>query len=404
MAELTFYPEAHPETSSVDGNVSHVEADLTWSALRNAAGTAFEDTGEFFNCVNITSDPTENTWQRIVRGILLFDTSLISNRATITAAILTLYGRDKSDQGLGITPNINIYSSNPESNNELRAGDYDSLGVIPMCDTPITYANFAVSTTIPQANAFVINAWGLLGIKKGIGAVTKIGTKNASYDVASVPPTWASGISATLQIYATEKGGSFRPKLVVTFSIVIPLVNTDTATDITSTTATLNGEITHAGGEDCDERGFNWGLTPSTVTDNDWTESGSFAAGTFSHGITGLVADATYYFRAKAHNSAGWGYGRLLTLQGASVYPTDLITRVTSITHRYDRGVYNMELGLGDVTAGFGVPEVDTEVKKSYEPKEEEPLRIFPDIFPTQEAYIEWLKSIGAFIPPAPGM
>lgn len=42
---------------------------------------------------------------------------------------------------------------------------------------------------------------------------------------------------------------------------------------------------------------------------DDWTEEGSFGAAAFDHEITGLETGYTYYFRAKAHNEYGWGYG-----------------------------------------------------------------------------------------------
>lgn len=54
---------------------------------------------------------------------------------------------------------------------------------------------------------------------------------------------------------------------------------------------------------------------------------------------------------------------------GGAIYPSDPVARVTSIIHRYDRGVYNMELGLGDVISDFGIPGVDSFTRKSYEPK-----------------------------------
>lgn len=87
-----------------------------------------------------------------------------------------------------------------------------------------------------------------------------------------------------------------------------PTVISDNATDIHSTYATLNGEITDTGGENADERGFDWGLSSGNYTDN-WTEAGSFGAVVFNHEITSLEIYTTYYFRAKAHNSVGWGYG-----------------------------------------------------------------------------------------------
>lgn len=73
--------------------------------------------------------------------------------------------------------------------------------------------------------------------------------------------------------------------------------------------ATLHGTITAIGGENCDERGFDWDYNSGAPYTYSWTESGSYGTGAFSHQITGLAVGATVYFRAKAHNSAGWGYG-----------------------------------------------------------------------------------------------
>jgi len=39
------------------------------------------------------------------------------------------------------------------------------------------------------------------------------------------------------------------------------------------------------------------------------TESGNFSTGAFSMEMSGLKPGTTYYNRACAHNSAGWGYG-----------------------------------------------------------------------------------------------
>lgn len=72
--------------------------------------------------------------------------------------------------------------------------------------------------------------------------------------------------------------------------------------------ATLHGTITDTGGENCDQRGFDWGYSSGNYP-YDWTESDSYGTGAFSHQVTGLTEGVTVYFRAEAHNSAGWGYG-----------------------------------------------------------------------------------------------
>ncbi len=72
--------------------------------------------------------------------------------------------------------------------------------------------------------------------------------------------------------------------------------------------ATFNGNITDTGGENPSTRGFEWGLY-SGAYPNSWTEAGSFSTGAFTHQFTDLPFQVTIYYRAKACNSAGWGYG-----------------------------------------------------------------------------------------------
>jgi len=69
----------------------------------------------------------------------------------------------------------------------------------------------------------------------------------------------------------------------------------------------------------CDARGFvvdtsshgNPGNTEPTASGYTYhiTESGKFGTGPFSIRITGLKPETKYYYRACAHNLAGWGYG-----------------------------------------------------------------------------------------------
>ena len=51
---------------------------------------------------------------------------------------------------------------------------------------------------------------------------------------------------------------------------------------------------------------------------------------------------------------------------GVNAYPIEALTRVTSITYRYNRGVFSTEVGLGGVISDFDIPVVDTAPPKSY--------------------------------------
>lgn len=100
------------------------------------------------------------------------------------------------------------------------------------------------------------------------------------------------------------------PKLHVEYAAdVPPTVVSGTSTNTTSTTSDLGGNITATGGVNPDERGFDWDTDSGVPYANSWTESGSYGTGTFSYTITSLTCNTPIYWRAKAHNTEGWGYG-----------------------------------------------------------------------------------------------
>lgn len=87
-----------------------------------------------------------------------------------------------------------------------------------------------------------------------------------------------------------------------------PSVNTDAATSVTATTATLNGDLNPNG---LDTQGyFEWGTTVSygNTTANQDQGSGTSDVD-FSQAITGLSANTLYHFRACGTNAIGTSYG-----------------------------------------------------------------------------------------------
>lgn len=216
LTTTIFYSNAHPESTSVDGVVEHYTyfgagLGLAWAALVAAAGTDSDDATWDAACVRFISNVDANKWARLSRGIALFDTSGLLGDDVISSATLSLYGLSKKDDD-GWLPSINIYSAAPASNTALVAGDFDSLGTTPFCDTPITYANWSIT----GYNDFVLNAAGLAAISKG--GITKFGVRNANYDVAGTPPTWtATERSAELWWHQAEVEIAYNPKLTITY-------------------------------------------------------------------------------------------------------------------------------------------------------------------------------------------
>lgn len=101
-----------------------------------------------------------------------------------------------------------------------------------------------------------------------------------------------------------------------------PSVSTSAATTVRMASAVLNGAITNTGNDNPSVRGFDYGLTGSYGSE--WTESGNFTVASYNANVTSLSKGTQYYFRAKAYNVAGWGYGSQLTFTTKPDPPANL--------------------------------------------------------------------------------
>ncbi|MDP3052409.1 MAG: hypothetical protein Q8N22_00420 [bacterium] len=191
------------------------------------------------------------------------------------------------------------------------------------------------------------------GLDTGYGSDThttgSYGTGVFSADISSLSPNTAYHFRA----YSTNSiGTSYGADTILTTSVAVPVVATNDATSITSSTATLNGDITSIGGSNVLERGFDWGVSSGNYL-YAWTEAGSFGTGTFDHPITGS-SQPIYYFRAKVRNPAGWAYGSEMS------FLTGVRTTGTLLSFIFDTGVsggvaFNSIMWLGNQPAGSAV-------------------------------------------------
>lgn len=150
-------------------------------------------------------------------------------------------------------------------------------------------------------------------------------------------------------------------------------ITTEAVTSIKSYTATGNGTIIDVGGEDITQHGHCWDTSIYPTTSDSKTENGAGALEAFTSSITGLSRGTSYHVRAYATTAYGTSYGDGVTFTTLSyyIYPSDTITRVTSLTHRYSEGAYTLELHLGEVISDFGLPEWDSKAKTAV-PEDEE--------------------------------
>jgi len=150
------YADAHDATSGEYSN--YTEASFTWASLQNRSGTP-----DF----------------SISRSFFLFDTSALSDTATISSATLSIVFFNVTDTNGN--DSLSIVSSNPASNTSLVNDDFDQLGTTKFA-TDKTLASLSEDA---YAN-FALNATGISAISKT--SITKFGLRNAN-DISNIAPT-----------------------------------------------------------------------------------------------------------------------------------------------------------------------------------------------------------------------
>ena len=136
----------------------------------------------------------------------------------------------------------------------------------------------------------------------------------------------------------------------------VPMVATMPATNITDTSATLNGELIYTGGEDTTVIIY-YGDNSGGMNPDNWDDSenlGIQGLGSFSTDISGLVSGNTYYCRCYAANSNGqtWADSTESFFTGTPPVDIRVITGNDDAEERASDG--NMYLTSGDLEMVYG--------------------------------------------------
>jgi hypothetical protein len=163
------------------------------------------------------------------------------------------------------------------------------------------------------------------------GTINFIGEYLWGINISMSPPT-AGGIdSLWFQIDSVYFSTTAPPANLAT-------VITNAATNVGSTTATANGEVTANNGAIVTERGFAYSsstLTPDIISDSKITSGSGLSV--FSSDLTSLTPSDQYWVRAYATNSVGTSYGATVSFTTTApslptVITTTPITSITDIT------------------------------------------------------------------------
>jgi len=134
----------------------------------------------------------------------------------------------------------------------------------------------------------------------------------------------------------------------------LPVVQTDSITNITASSALFAAKVVNDGGEPVTSRGFCWSALTNPTLSDDFTESGS-GLGSFTTELTSLDTSTAFYVRAYATNSNGTQYGNELSFKTRNGIPTLVTADLTKVSSgTYTCGATLVDDG-GATLEGFGL-------------------------------------------------
>lgn len=140
--------------------------------------------------------------------------------------------------------------------------------------------------------------------------------------------------------------GSY-PKLLWT----LPVLSTQSVSNIGLTTATGNGNITGLGVSNLTAYGICWNTTGNPTTSDSKVDLGSKSTtGSFTTNITGLAASTTYHMRAYATNDLGTNYGNEVTF--TTLMPLTVTITKTDDTKTTVTDAASLPAAIGTIALG----------------------------------------------------
>lgn len=208
LADMLFVPQAAASpnqatfySSASDGYLE--SGGYGYSTVHGASSGSVLTVGDTLYVGQV--EPIESYFW-IYRSALFFDTSSLPDDATISSAVLSLYGsQDSSIVDFEITAVDGSVLHEP-----LVGADYGALRNQTVSGGAFDTSGFSVS----GYNDIPLNETGMGWISKT--AITKLGLRS-SRDIAPTEPHWDERVD----VYTFEKGGGYQPKLVVTYTIPV---------------------------------------------------------------------------------------------------------------------------------------------------------------------------------------
>jgi phosphodiesterase/alkaline phosphatase D-like protein len=273
-----------------------------------------------------------------------------------------------------VSANITGLTPNTPYNYRVKADDgFTSFYSSPMTFTTLTgptvttNAASAIGTTTATLNGTINANNNSTNVTFEYGPDTNYG-KTVTADQGPVTGSTDTAVTATIidllpntMYYYRAVGTNFEgpvygADMTFTTGASPPTADTNAATAVTGTGATLNGTVN--ANNDSTTVTFEYGLTTSygTTVTADQSPVTGITNTAVSKAITGLTTNTTYHYRVAAQNGSGTTYGADMTLFTGTAPPTVTTGAATSIgtTGAALNGTVNANNGSTTVTFEYG--------------------------------------------------
>lgn len=198
-AEYTIYPDANPETTSVDGHATSI-ANAIWASVRANAGGSHSDAGGFWWGGHARESGTVDQFDRLNRSIILFDTSAVEG--AVILAKISAYCIVKLNNIASFTMDVGITSSSPASNTDIVNSDFAIANFGTTVYNTTAYAGIATASF----NDFTLNANGRDNVN--VGGISKFSFRNNYHDIENNTPASAGASDSSYVQFASAESAN----------------------------------------------------------------------------------------------------------------------------------------------------------------------------------------------------
>ena len=221
-------------------------------------------------------------------------TGVISGTPTIaTTTTATIEADDNFSDG-------SVFFDRGTYNFGMNAGALTGLtpSTLPNATTSVAY-----SQLLTESSGIAPYTWsvasGTLPLGLSLGTASTVSTTT----ISGTPTSFGTS-NFTIEIQSGD-GSTSTQAYAITVTGTLPTITASAASPFSTSSATLNGNLTSTGAPSSTIEGFNYGLTATYGTVVSSTNGGGFASGAFTQSLTGLLPLTTYYYQAYATNAVG---------------------------------------------------------------------------------------------------